>query len=228
MRLGLFGGTFNPIHHGHLQIGKQVVRHLALDRLTLIPSGDPPHKTSTSLAPANHRLAMARLAVQGQAGFEVSDFEIQSPAKSYSINTVEHVRRTVGAEAAIYFIIGLDAFLEFPSWKDASRLLTLCHFAVVCRPGTSFHALTGLPELPAMAKSDLADLDHGTRDRVDVQTPWGTSIVLLNIDPCPISASDIRDRLRKGLPVSHLLPAPVESYIMIHGLYQEERHFPGR
>lgn len=228
MRLGLFGGTFNPIHNGHLQIGGQVLRRLSLDRITLIPSGDPPHKASTSLAPAGHRLAMVRLAIQDRPGFEVSDLEIRSRLKSYSITTVESFRQAAGVEAALYFIVGLDAFLEFPTWRDASRLLALCHFAVVCRPGASFHALAGLPEMPAMPENDLSCLDHGTLDRVDVPTSHGTSIILLNIEPSPISASEIRDRFRKGLPVSNVLPASVESYIITHGLYQEDRHFPGR
>ena len=226
MRIGLFGGAFNPIHNCHLTIAAQIRDRLSLDQILFIPTGDPPHKPQDDLAPARHRLEMVRLAVAGNPAFAVSDFEIQRTAKSYSIETVRALRGQHGASDELTFIVGLDAFLEFPGWRQAPELLRLCHFAVVSRTGASFAPLADRPPLPAIAPSDLEALDRRTRDRLDVPLPGGTRLTLVRLPPCDISASDIRRRLREGKPVGPLLPAPVESYIMRARLYQEDPDRP--
>jgi len=227
MHIGLFGGTFNPIHHCHLTIAKQVRDRLALDQVLFIPVGDPPHRSNRDLAPAAHRLEMVRLAIAGHPTFAVSDIEVRRPEKSYSIDTVRALRAQYGPRADLYFILGLDAFLEFPSWRQAPELLTLCHFAVVSRTGQSFAPLADRPPLPKISRQMLDALDQHTRDRHDVPVSGSTSLTLLRLPPCDISASDIRRRIRSRTGVASLLPASVESYIMSANLFQEEPDRPG-
>lgn len=226
MKIGLFGGTFNPIHNCHLTIAAQIRERLSLDQVLFIPSGDPPHKPEDGLAPASHRLEMVRLAIAADPAFAVSDIEVQRPDKSYSIDTVRALRHHYGSATELFFVIGLDAFLEIPSWKRAPDLLQLCHFAVVSRTGLTFAPLADRPPLPPIPRQALASLDDRTQDRLDVPLAGGTRLTLLRLPPCDISASDIRRRIRGRMSVASLLPAPVESYIMRANLYQEEADRP--
>ncbi|OGW66956.1 MAG: nicotinate (nicotinamide) nucleotide adenylyltransferase [Nitrospirae bacterium RIFCSPLOWO2_02_FULL_62_14] len=227
MRIGLFGGTFNPIHNCHLTIAAQIRERLSLDQILFIPTGDPPHKPHDGLAPASHRLEMVRLAVAADSAFAVADIEIRRQAKSYSIDTVRALRDHYGSEADLSFILGLDAFLEFPGWRQAPDLLRLCHFIVVSRTGASFAPLADHPPLPPIPHQALESLDRRTQDRLDVPVPGGTRLTLIRLPPCDITASDIRRRIRSRMSVASLLPAPVESYIMRTRLYQEEPYRPG-
>ena len=222
MRIGLFGGTFNPIHRCHIVAATQTQRRLRLDRILFIPSGDPPHKKSLSLAPANHRLAMVRMAIGDIPGFTTTDMEMRRPSKSYSIETVHELQNEFGPDAELFFIIGLDAFLELHTWKQASDLLRACHFVVLARPGSAFTSLLKMSLLPSMDRAPLAALDTHRALQVDVPLPGGMSLILFSIPPCPISASDIRYRLAHQLSVSNLLPEGVESYILEQQLYQQE------
>ncbi len=221
MRIGLFGGTFNPIHRCHLQIATQTRSHLKLDRILFIPSGDPPHKAPGGLAPAHHRIEMVRLGIANEPTFTLSEVETSRPTKSYSIDTVRDLRGDYGAKAELFFIIGLDAFLEFPSWRQPEDLLGLCHFVVVPRPGAAFESLGTLPLLPPLERTALRALDSGKQDRYDVPLTKVTGLTLLALPPCDASASDIRNRIRTGRSLLNLLPAPVESYIIRFRLYQE-------
>jgi nicotinate-nucleotide adenylyltransferase len=227
MRIGLFGGTFNPIHRCHLTIAAQIRERLSLDQILFIPTGEPPHKPQDNLAPASHRLEMVRLAIAADPAFAVSDIEVRRAAKSYSIDTVRALRDHYGPNTDLSVIIGLDAFLEFPSWRQAPDLLRLCHFIVVSRTGASFAPLADRPPLPAISRQALESLDRRTQDRLDVPLPGGTHLTCVRLPPCDISASDIRQRLRSRMSVASLLPAPVESYIMRVRLYQEEPDRPG-
>jgi nicotinate-nucleotide adenylyltransferase len=227
MKIGLFGGTFNPIHNCHLTIAAQIRERLSLDRILFMPAGDPPHKPQGDLAPAQHRLEMVRLAIATDPAFAVSDFEVRRQAKSYSIDTIRALRSRYDAGTELSFIVGLDAFAEFPSWRQAPELLTLCHFVVMSRTGVAFASLADRPPLPPIPRQALASLDDRTQDRLDVPLPGRTHLTLLRLPPCDISASDIRRRIRGRMSVSSLLPAPVESYIMRAKLYQEEADRPG-
>lgn len=220
MRIGLFGGTFNPVHRCHLVVAAQTRDRLKLDRVLFIPSGDPPHKPTADLAPFAHRLAMVRLAVAGEPSFAVSDIEGRQTAKSYSIATVRRLRDGLAPGDELAFLIGLDAFVEFPGWREPAALLTLCDFVVLSRPGSSFRSLLGLAPLPPLDPAALAALDAGESDRLDAPLGQGRTLTLLRLPPCEQSASDIRSRLRRGLTVSSLLPASVESYIIAHHLYR--------
>lgn len=221
MRIGLFGGTFNPIHQCHLQIAKQTQSRLKLDRIIFIPSGDPPHKAPGSLAPAPHRIEMVRLAIANNPTFTVSDVETSRSAKSYSIDTVQALRAECGPEAELFFIIGLDAFLEFPSWRQPKELLGLCHFVVVSRAGAAFATLASSSLLPPLDPTALAALDARKQDRYDIPCSANTGLTLLALPPCDASASEIRNRIRNRLSLANQLPASVESYIISFRLYQE-------
>jgi nicotinate-nucleotide adenylyltransferase len=222
MKLGILGGSFNPVHNGHLAIARQTREALGLDQILFIPTGQPPHKHNGSLAPAQDRYEMVRLAIASDPTLAISDVEIRRPGKSYSIDTVRLLQREYGAQTQLLFLIGLDAFLDFPSWRDPLALLELCSFVVLSRPGLSFRSLSTVALLPPIPFPSLADLDAGRISRIEA--PLGTQrLTCLKLPPSPISASDIRARIRQGLPVANLLPPSVESYILQHHLYQEDR-----
>ena len=217
--LGLFGGTFNPIHNGHLSIARRTQEALGLARILFIPTGDPPHKPDTDLAPAKDRCEMVRLAVASEPSFAVSDVEIRRPGKSYSVDTVRALQQEYGQRVRFSFLIGLDAFLDMPTWHQPEMLLTLCSFVVISRPGTSFQSLGRLALLPPLPHQALADLDAGRTVKLEI--PVGARrLTCLCLPPCDISASDIRAKVRRRGSVAGLLPPPVESYILHHHLYE--------
>ncbi|MBX3329889.1 MAG: nicotinate-nucleotide adenylyltransferase [Nitrospira sp.] len=223
-RLGLLGGSFNPIHNCHLTIAHHVYERMQLSQVLFIPTGDAPHKRDGSLAPANVRYEMVRLAIADNPLFTVSDIEIQRKGKSYSIDTVRALQQHYSPSTELFFIIGLDAFLDFPTWREPHELLMICHFVVVPRPGQSFRALAEMPLLPNLHPLALAQLDNGEQRRLDIVVPSCPGITCLAIPPCPTSASEIRRRVRSGLPLANILPPPVESYILRHSLYQEDNN----
>lgn len=222
LKVGLLGGSFNPIHNGHLTIAHHVHERMQLSQILFIPTGDPPHKRNGSLAPANIRYEMVRLAIADNPVFGVSDIETRRKGKSYSIDTVRAVRHHYGPSAELFFIIGLDAFLDFPTWREPHELLKICHFVVVPRPQRSFQSLAEMPLLPPLNPLTLVQLDTGVQNRFDIAVSSGPGITCLVIPPCQTSASEIRRRVRNGLPLANTLPPPVESYILRHSLYQEE------
>jgi nicotinate-nucleotide adenylyltransferase len=220
MFIGLLGGTFNPIHNGHMHIANYVYNTLTLDRVIFIPTGDPPHKLATSLAPAHHRLQMVKLATEPFEPFVVDDREALSPTVSYSIDTITDLKNTFPRETRLGFIIGLDAFLELPSWKQAPHLFELCHFIVCSRPGVTFTQLQSLPFLSSTSLSSLQSLDQQNATRLDIALPSEKTITLLSVPPCEISASLIREHVALKRPIGAWLPPTVESYIIQHQLYQ--------
>jgi len=220
MRIGLLGGTFNPIHNCHLSIAEETRKRLSLDRIIFIPSHSPPHKVDHEVIEARHRYEMVRLAIQSQPALEVSDIELNRPDPSYSVDTIRSLRSLLGMKTEIYFIIGLDAFLSIGYWKSAGTLLTLCDFVVISRVGTRFLDLTRLPWCQPLDRKMLSRLDHGDSDQGSGTLSSGTTIHLLRLPPCEISSTEIVERLKAGKDVKNLLPAPVESYIMTHRLYR--------
>ena len=221
MRLGLFGGTFNPIHRCHLVIAGEARDRLELDRIVFIPTGTPPHKPSGSIAPSGHRLEMVRLATALDPTFAVSDIEIRRSGASYSIDTLRDIRESYGAATELFFLIGLDAFLEIETCKAAEQLVELCHFLVLARQGCSFAQIARLSLVPPVDPSLLASLDTGERMQLDLPLSSASSLIFLPVHPCDVSASVVRTRLAHKQPVADLLPAPVQSYIIHHKLYEE-------
>ncbi len=219
MKLGLYGGAFNPIHRCHLAVAETARNRLGLETVLFIPAGDPPHKSPSDVMPASHRLAMVCLAVAPYPYFQVSEIETGRPAKSYTIDTVHELRKIYPADTRFIFIIGLDAFKELPSWREPDRLLELCEFAVVSRPGHTFKSLENLPILGIMETASLERLDAGQVEVQEVRLKSGQSLWGLPIPPCNVSAQDIRKRLKHRQTLENLLPAGVESYILNHNLF---------
>ncbi len=217
-RIGLLGGAFNPVHHGHLAVAVHAQQALGLDRVLFIPSGDhPPHKTDAALAPAHHRLAMVGEAIAGTPRFTVSDIESKAPGTSYTIETIRALRRTL--KGTLWFLIGLDAFLQMASWKSVGPLVSSTNILVLSRPHAQFSQVASLTFLPPPPADQLRRLDDGTRRRLDLSTGPHATLTLLRIPPCPVSASAVRARLREGLDVADVLPPRVHSYIIRHHLY---------
>nr|HQU27794.1 nicotinate (nicotinamide) nucleotide adenylyltransferase [Nitrospirales bacterium] len=155
MFIGLLGGSFNPIHNGHLHIAQQTSRLLAFDQLLFVPTGDPPHKETATLAPAFHRLAMVKLAIAPFPRYAVYEREIHFPGISYTFDTLTQLKREYPPETRFGFLIGLDAFLDIQTWKKSEALFTLCQFIVSSRPGVSFAQLQKLPFFPSQYRTQL-------------------------------------------------------------------------
>lgn len=217
MRIGLLGGTFNPIHIGHLYVAEQARTRLGFDQIIFIPTGDPPHKSLETLASAKHRLEMVKLATKDSPQFRVSEVEIFSTEICYTIDTLHKLKNQV--EGKLFFIVGLDAFLDLPTWKAADELLAQADFVVVSRPEVWFSQIKRLSIPFPISENDLTALDNKKRDRLEIQTSSGSTLTLLDLPPCNISASAIRDHLKQGLNMANWLPPLIESYIIRNGLY---------
>lgn len=213
MKLGLFGGTFNPVHTGHLRCAQEVLETLGLDRIIFIPASCPPLKTSGHIAPFHHRKRMVELAIEGNDSFLVSDIENHRKGKSYSIDTVKYFIDHFSEKLELYFILGQDAFHEMRYWKDWEELLLLCNFVVIARPGYETKQLAGV--LP----SNFASQFRYIEDRDSLEGPTGYFIYLKRLTLLDISSTDIRDRVKKGDSIMYLVPEPVRRYIIEHSLY---------
>ncbi len=219
MKLGLYGGAFNPIHRCHLLVAETVRARLGLDTVLFIPTGDPPHKPPSDFIPAKHRLEMVRLAIAPYPYFQLSDVETRRTAKSYTIDTVRTLKETCPPDAQLVFIIGLDAFLELPSWREPERLLESCDFAVVSRAGFQFKSLEKLPVLGISNTEKLAQLDAGQLEQYEFRLKRGRSLWALAIPPCEVSSKEVRRRLKSKQSIENLLPTAVGSYILSHNLF---------
>jgi len=212
-RLGLFGGTFNPIHYGHLRAAEEVCEALALHRLWFIPAGHPPHKTTPEITPFEVRLEMSRLAVGDHPVMSVSDLEGRRPGRSYSIETLRQIRREVGPTWELYFILGLDAILEIATWKDYKDLFTLSHFVVLDRPGYNRQ------RLEEVLLGEVDPLIQPLQGERSFQHPSGHNVVLQETTLMDISGTGIRAMVRCGRSIRYLLPEAVREYIITHKLY---------
>ncbi len=197
-RLGIFGGTFDPIHHGHLVAAQEVHHQLALDRVLFLPAGSPPHKPNGPILPIHHRLRMVELAIAGKPCFAISQVDVDRPGLSYTVDSLRLLRAEWGPEPTFFFIAGADSLADIVTWYQPQRLIELCELAVVERPGSEV-------DLPRLEKHlpGLAERIHW------VQMPH-----------LEISASDLRARVREGRPISYLVPAAVETYIQEEQLYR--------
>lgn len=214
-RLGIFGGTFNPVHYGHLAAAEVVRDRLRLDRILFIPTFIPPHKDE-ELPSAVQRLEMVRLAISGNQHFKVSDIEIKRGGRSYTIDTITELHQHY-AGAEFFFITGVDSFLEIKTWKDWERLLSRCTFVVLSRDGYQFRDLDRLGLFGSVA-TELAGLDGRRSEQVKL-TAGDASVLLERIPFYEISSTDIRERVRRGRSIKYCLPDPVEHYIIENKLY---------
>jgi len=206
----LFGGTFNPIHHGHLIVARAAAEHFGFRRITLVPAALSPHKTSEApgadgVEPtAGDRLAMVRLAVAGDGLFAVSEVDLERPPPSYTCDTLRDVRAAHGLDAPLYWIIGADMLADLPTWRRAEDVVSLANIITVSRPGFAGRTEAILADLRAQLPGDLVDKLAGGV----VSTPL--------VD---ISSTDIRRRVAAGRPIGHLTPESVVGYIDKRGLY---------
>ena len=220
MKLGILGGTFNPVHFGHLRAAEEALELAGLDVILFIPSGNPPLKTE-GIAPARHRYEMVRLTTRNNPRFDLLDLECRTRKKSYTVETLEKLQKLYPDES-LHFMLGIDAFLDIPNWYMPERLLSLSHFLVFSRPGCRFSDLSVSPYL-SVRKKILRKLDAGTMTSHAAKLGNGNMVMLLNVSPINISATDIRTRIAQGKSVKYLLPADVESYIISHKLYASRK-----
>ncbi|MBS1127501.1 MAG: nadD [Nitrospirae bacterium] len=228
MKIGIFGGTFNPIHYGHLRSAEEIRTMFGLDRIFFIPSGNPPLKRK-DLADAEHRHEMVRMAVRGNPYFEVLDIECVRPGKSYTVDTLEQLLKNYPA-AVFFFMLGIDAFLDIPNWREPEKILSLTNFIVLSRPGKNFSDLFQSPYLD-MKKTILAGIDSGDSESCTTVLQSGKQVILARVTQLGISSTDIRKRVKKGTSLKYLLPAEVESYIISNNLYKkriEQKRVRGR
>lgn len=237
MRIGIFGGVFNPIHMGHLLVAEEARKLMELERVLFVPSGHPPHKDEKAIAPSRHRLEMTRLAVRDYPHFQIVDSEVTRLGKSYSVETVRELRQDMKGSHEFFFIVGLDAFKEFPTWRDVPGLLSLCHLSVVSRPGELFSSQASVLDSVLSHSPSGHNIDQGFLAMLDgrpgapetlmkyvVRLQSGFSLIFLRVAPWKVSSSEIRSRLVRGESVKNLLPDSVESYILKNGLYREEKN----
>ncbi|MEK7280266.1 MAG: nicotinate-nucleotide adenylyltransferase [Nitrospirota bacterium] len=214
MRIGILGGTFNPIHNCHLAVAEETLKKASLDLILFIPSGNPPHKDEKDIIEPKDRHEMVLLATKEDPRFRVLDLEVSRPGKSYSVETIREVKSIYEDKNELFFIVGIDAFLEISTWKDAELLLSLCNFLVISRPGFSFSDINKVPFLKG-----IIGRREAVTGNIRVSIVPNYSISFVEVSPCLISSTEIRERLRKGRPVTGLLPRSVESYIMEKKLY---------
>ena len=216
MRIGLFGGTFDPIHWGHLRSAEEAREAFKLDRVLFIPTGNPPHKKRQPISAPRDRAGMVRRAIAGHDQFEVSEVELERSGKSYTIDTLRHFAAKSNGRDSYYFIIGLDAFSDIGSWKDFRELFSLCDFIVTSRPGSGdSHALHRLP----VAVGRLFCYEEKKRA---FRHNSGKYLYFLRITDIAISASEIRQHVAAGRSIRYLVPAEVERFIKRKGLYRRK------
>jgi nicotinate-nucleotide adenylyltransferase len=197
MKVGLFGGTFDPVHNGHILVAETVLQKVDLAKIIFIPAGKPWLKEGRKITSAAYRLKMVELAISGNSHFEISSIEIERPGATYTVDTlVDLINKENNTE--LYVIIGLDSLADFPRWKNPSRLLRLCYLVVVPRPGYP------IPDIRSMEK-ELPGLK--------------TRLILLNAPDIDISSSEVRRRIKEGLSFKHLVPESVAEYIQENKLY---------
>lgn len=200
MDIGILGGTFDPVHVGHLRIAEEARVRLELSRVLFVPAGQPWLKADEAIASPIHRVEMVRRAIADNPYFELSTVEVDRPGPSYAVDTVAILQQQLGAEASFFFLLGWDSLAELPRWKEPDKLVQMCQLVAVPRPDFS------PPNLEALESS----------------IPGVTqSVVLLDMPLVDVSSSDIRKRVAQGLSIQGLVPDDVEEYIQEQQLYRQ-------
>jgi len=217
-RVAIYGGTFDPVHNGHLEVARGVLKLFELDQIIFVPACVPPHKRNAKLTSPFHRFAMLALATEMDQHLLVSTVELDAPDRPYAVDTVERMRAEVGVESELFFLVGADSWLEIKTWRDWQRLLTLCNFIVMARPG---YELTGevIGDMPVPV---LNVLGQGCRQWDMMKMPNASPhVYLTDAVQLNISAVQIRAALKAGdiAGAAEMLPAPVAAYIEKHRLY---------
>lgn len=198
-RLGIIGGTFDPIHLAHVYIAEVAKSALNLDKVIFMIAGSPPHKTNKHISDANIRYKMTELAIMNKEGLEASDYEIKKQGLSYTYKTLEHLNNS---NRELYFITGGDCLMNIESWRNVPEILSLCQFVVVTRPGVDNNKLI--------------------KQRDYISSKYNSNIVFLEVDGIDISSTEIREKISKGEDVSSYLNAEVQKLIEDNNLYKGE------
>ena len=198
MNIGVLGGTFDPIHMGHLIVAEETKVRLNLAEILFVPAGLPWLRVNSPISAAEHRVQMVRLAIGDKPYFKLSTIEVKRAGPSYTVDTIAELKGRLGVRDELFFILGWDSLAELPEWREPSRLIKMCHLVAVPRVGYSLPDLNGLEAaIPGLAQR----------------------VILLDTPEIDISASVIRQRVAQGLPIDHLVPEPVDRYIREQGLY---------
>lgn len=201
-KVGIMGGSFDPIHYGHLVLAEEVRQHFNLDRVIFIPVGKAPHKSAYQMADGETRCSMVSLAIADNPYFELSRLEIDSEETSYTVHTLQKMKAHYGESAELYFITGADTLLDLENWYDVSTVLKLCTFVGATRPG--------------YVSEELVQKAKALRETYNAQ------IELIAIPGLAISSTEIRERLQKGVTVKYLLPDAVERFILREAVYEKD------
>jgi nicotinate-nucleotide adenylyltransferase len=216
-RVGVLGGTFDPIHMGHVETALAARRALSLDRVVVVPSGIPPHRQHQPFASAYHRFAMTAIAVNGLDGLEASDTEVRAPGPSYTSDTLDRLHAIGLKGSQIFFITGADAFAEIATWHRYPAVLNQSHFIVLSRPGYPATSMpTTLPDLARRMRSATLDPHDGKE----------TAIYLVDAPTLDVSSTEVRRRLRANESIDGLVPDGVERHIVQHRLYSGDTLAP--
>ncbi len=200
VRIGVLGGTFDPIHFGHLAIAEECRSRLGLDRVLFMPAADPPHKQGVTISPIQHRLAMVEAAIASQPAFAITRVDIDRPGPSFTVHALESLRQEWGPTAEFWLLMGADSLAELLTWREPERIITLARLVVTNRPGLP------TPD-PQMLEVGLP----GASARIDI----------VEIPPLGISGSDLRQRVAEGRPIAYQVPEAVERYIRANALYRD-------
>jgi len=217
-RIGLLGGTFNPVHSGHLRAADEILKRFRLNRLLFIPSYVPPHKTTDDIAPARDRMQMVELALRGRKNLVASPIEVRAGGTSYSILTLKRIKK-VYPGAWIFFVLGVDAFLEIETWREWRRVLEQCLFIVMTRPGFRLDAAKAVLGKPFQDK--ILDVPPSA----GIKESWFSEyrVFCVPIRALNVSSTEIRRRIRGGEPLRGFVPPAVERFIKDHRLYSKRR-----
>lgn len=199
MRIGIFGGTFNPIHIAHLIVASELRWKASLDKVIFVPCHFPPHKEPVDLAKGEDRMAMIELAISGNPYFEASPIELMRGGRSYTVDTLREIREKIPPDSELFFLLGYDMLIDLPTWKDVDSILSMSKLAAMRRPGYDPDSTRWLPPGKEW---------------------WLERIEFFDVPEIGISSSDIRMRVKMGMPISYMVPKPVEDYIIEKGLYR--------
>lgn len=220
-RIAIYGGTFDPVHAGHLEIARRVSQFFAIDEFLFVPARTAPHKLDREVSSPLHRYAMLALATQTDPGLLVSTFELDEPARQYTVDTLDHFRSQSEAFADLFFVMGVDSWAEITTWREWERLLSLAGLIVVTRPGIAFSA--------ANVGGAIAERVVDIRGQISGSTPpflepGGHKIFVTDAVSMDVSATQVRKAARENLSedLDRLVPPEVANYIRKYGLYRNK------
>lgn len=219
-RIALYGGTFDPIHHGHLEVAKEVSRLFAIDELLFVLAQVGPHKLFREVTPSLHRYAMLALATQDEPRLSISTFELDAPGRCYTVDTLAHFKTELNQSADLFFIMGADSWAEITTWRECDRLLGMVNHIVVSRPGYDLAVDHIKPELRGRI-IDLRSMDNA-RALATIRDDEGERIFITNAVMTDLSGTDIRAAVRENnSELPKLVPPGVADYIRKYGLYRD-------